>query len=1282
VDLEEAKKAIQRLSPDGLCLGRLLDLKGVVGGVVDKVVGAFLLGFFGVSPIGSLVGAGIAELAGKLLRWLLEKGGIAKNETIECLRNIVNAAKEASQYIDDERLRGVVEEVASKWGWDVDTFRRFVKTAAGKSVTEDEVKRMIEEALKRIEEELESIKRNIEEELRKIESKTEGSKIGIGIFFLNDVENGLLYGNFIVKGGVPKIKTQLGTAKNEPEIDLVDTGKFREVAEDVLSRLTRDGRVVLTGPRGIGKSTLATYVAWSSLLGGLGKVVLDKSMDAVIRVDSLNPGDAARLNNLIEATGRRFVVIYDPSPIEAYMEPESMGETRYDVESIKKTLMMLLRMRNARVVIVLPKELHDEVLKDAALKSVLDEVRKGIINVDLRDEGFLSEIVKRYSGCGDVSEHLVERIMDFDSYTLIAKYVGVWLRENKCQVKYVDEALRESTGEPKLFFAHYIWRAILRGNEDLARRVSVPLILHAAFGPIPEGVTYITKAVNEGGVWRLIDRDSLAKSKLEDLREVDLEPIAKWLSTLHEDLIGETLEELVGLRGEEARKQYIDHGFEDFIKALNWGYEKALEEVRGLGREIELKEVGISLILILTGERLKYALKPYTNCWRRAALIIGLALAGYPLVPKLPEGVIKSLGDDLRRCDIDNYLLIGNRISPLILVLIYVHRLSITIAFIDRYEEIINEVNKVFDNARERVGIYFIESFYVLGLDSIAAMLSEVIKPSDADLALYIALFAIRNVRLVSNVEPILRTLKPLHAKAPHRYLELLAHALYIGNLDHDTVEYVFNEVNNVLGRYGDEIEKHAWSLVYAITAYASLLRTYPRYFSDSEKASIVNRVADLLNKLGSINPHLSTIAWAYVLTPALEHEEIMELMKRKLRIDAVKKAEDVLGELNSLLGRIRELLSDEEFMRYVESSFIKADEETVKVIILVAILLLKHVLAIYRFYNYELNEAVELFREAAEGYREIGDYENYLANHNWALRVETVKSSLISDELVGGFQQLYEETFREIKPTASYLSLASTALGKYLVTLALTNKTNNAKKIGELLEEHWEILNANEEVSVLTRLTLNALLSLKGELSSELKRMLIIDPKELIETFESHMYGVFLPALKVAFDAIKPENGYKECESINDLTVIACMDAVSAVMGNNDAIERLRESLIHAYHNILEGGTLDLLRELGFDVKALVDEFKKLASGLNGKSLIQLIAPDDPMAQLALMLYALINGDEKLTKAHALYGAVAFSVKPLTRLFLDVYKACEKGCDLGNEDLRQAIAKLFLYYI
>jgi len=167
---------------------------------------------------------------------------------------------------------------------------------------------------------------------------------------------------------------------------------------------------------------------------------------------------------------------------------------------------------------------------------------------------------------------LVKGVMNFDSYTLVAKYVGIWLRERGCKVEDVDKALRESAGKPKLFFAHKIWGIILGKSMDLARKVSVPLILHAAFGPIPKGITYITKAVNKDGPWKLIDRNELAESKLEDLREDDLEPIAKWLSTRHEDLIEETLDELVGLRGEEARKSlHLPLDFKDFIKAFGLG---------------------------------------------------------------------------------------------------------------------------------------------------------------------------------------------------------------------------------------------------------------------------------------------------------------------------------------------------------------------------------------------------------------------------------------------------------------------------------------------------------------------------------------------------------------------------------------------------------------------------------------------------------------------------------------------------------------------------------------
>jgi len=127
--------------------------------------------------------------------------------------------------------------------------------------------------------------------------------------------------------------------------------------------LVKNGRVVLVGPRGIGKSTLATYVVWRSLRGSLGNMVLNEPVYAVIRVDSLNPGDALELNNLIKTAGRRFVVIYDPSPIKAYYKPEAMQVVEHGnksaknitlrelVEIVKNTLKELVEVRNAWVVL-------------------------------------------------------------------------------------------------------------------------------------------------------------------------------------------------------------------------------------------------------------------------------------------------------------------------------------------------------------------------------------------------------------------------------------------------------------------------------------------------------------------------------------------------------------------------------------------------------------------------------------------------------------------------------------------------------------------------------------------------------------------------------------------------------------------------------------------------------------------------------------------------------------------------------------------------------------------
>ena len=571
-----------------------------------QVIKAGLSFLLGIGDAVDITASSVVRFVELVVRWWRKEEN--KDKVIGGFVRLVRVAREVRNYLGDERFEAVVDEVAYEWGLNIEEFTITVTNIANiaerKQLTDEDIKKIINDNLE-----------SIEEELDKVKKMVKGHLAGVEVFFNDDLESGLLYDNFTVKDGVPKIKTWVGTAKDDLETDLVDVGEFRKVAEEVFSKLVKDGRVVLIGPRGIGKSTLATYVAWRSLLGGLGNMVLNEPVYAVIRVDSLNPGDALKLNNQIKTAGRRFVVIYDPSSVMAYYKPEAMQVVEHGtksdknatlrelIEIVKNTLKELMEVRNAWVVIILPSELYEQVQRgreeDVDLKQVLDNLERDVVTVNLKDEVFLREIIKRYSGCDDVSDDLVRRVMNFDSYTLVAKYAGIWLRERECKVEDVDKALRESADKPKLFFAHYIWGIILGKKMDLAKKVSVPLILHATFGPIPEGITYITKAVNKGGPWKLIDREIIAGSDLMDLWEADLVPIAKWLSMKHEDLIEETFKELVGLRGKEARKYYIDHGFKDLIKVLDWGYEEVLEELRKMGCEVNPEKIEENLRIFI-----------------------------------------------------------------------------------------------------------------------------------------------------------------------------------------------------------------------------------------------------------------------------------------------------------------------------------------------------------------------------------------------------------------------------------------------------------------------------------------------------------------------------------------------------------------------------------------------------------------------------------------------------------------------------------------------------------
>jgi hypothetical protein len=634
----------------------------------------------------------------------------------------------------------------------------------------------------------------------------------------------------------------------------------------------------------------------------------------------------------------------------------------------------------------------------------------------------------------------------------------------------------------------------------------------------------------------------------------------------------------------------------------------------------------------------------------------------------------------LRECGVDDYLLVDDIIPPLMWYLILTYVRVLTEAFIDRYNEAVGEVKRVCDAVRDR-GISGAERFYGLGLASIiayAAGSGKVVESGSADAALHIASFAILDVASADLIMPILSALRPLRAEAPHRYLELLALASNMENLDRGTARYVFDKLNYVLNIYGNVVKGHAWSLVHAIIAYAGLLGKYFNHFNREEIESAVRKIADLLNELGRFKSSLGVIAWAHALAPALGSEYVRVLMEKALSIDVVDKANEVLEKLSKLRGKVQELMNDKEFMGYIKSKSVKANEKAVKTAILDTVSFLRHALARYRFYNDELKEAEELFNEAAEESREIGDYKNYLTARGWVLRVDAIKGSLVGDELVKKFQQLYEETFSKehFMPTARYLSIALHVLGDYFVSLALIN---DVKEIRKSLEEHLWMLNADKQASVLTRLVLNALLGSKDrkdQLGSELEGKLSVNPEELINAFRSHMHSESLPALRVALGIVKPEDGVTMCVPIND-----SIKGERMVCGDS-AIEWLRWGLVDDFRESLieEFGRL---KELGVNADKLLnmfDEFMELVNGLDGKSLVQLIAPASSRALLALMLHALINRNKNLAKAHVLRGIVeATGSKLFTKLLFETYKVC---CDLNNEEFRRAIARLFFYHV
>jgi len=1172
----------------------------------------------------------------------------------------------------NELGRLLVYRVAYAMGMGYDEAKKALMDITGLSI--DELERRVNE-----------LEKKINELEKKIELFRQEVPAGIVTADVGEFAKGRIYPNVKVENGELRVRVEDGYHS------IVRAGKFNELVNEVRDRLLKQGFVVVVGPKGIGKSTLAAAVIWELFMNG--------DIGLVARVDVLNDDNYSRFKTFIENYSEelvnyfgRLLIPYDPVSTEAYerADIDVKAHIQANIERTIKDLMNAIKSISSEAskpltLIVIPSDVYNTLSEERRneLEGYRLDVSQGLINTE-----FLAELIKEYTrtksnpnGCALSDRELSElagELAKFDSgHALIARLIGEELARSNCDVGKIGELINNAKSKAEAFIILHI-NGLFKVHEDsdTAKALVEVFALRKPFiNLVRPGDPILTQ-----GIVELIGEERSAKI----LYDAEGGELRGWLAHRQHDLIEEAIKKLLKCivsEGEECKE------LGDALKP--WKTIGVMELLMEVSEKVSSADGAVKYFASNYGEKLTNTLKVFSNeCWKRAALIIGHALAGIPTVPgpedlsvfvpeDLRKSVVESLGDALKRCGVDYYLLVGDKIPPIITGLVIrglAYTPALAWAFIDKYNEAIGEVNRILNIARGRDSIYSAESFYGLGLALIianAAGLGRDVKPGDADIALRIASFAL-NVALPDFIESVLGALEPLRDKTPHRYLRLLALTSDMEILDLITVRYIFDKLNEILDNYGDVVRGYAWSLIYAIYAYANLLRRYIIHFNSEEVGDMVGRVVDLLNELGRFKTSLGVIAWALALTPALQHEGVRGLMEEKLGIDVVGKVSEVLEKLNDMREKVQELMRDEEFMSYIESRFVKADEETVKKEILEAALLLKHELAHYRLDNNKLIEARDLFNEAAKEYREIGDYRNYLVDSSWVLRVEAIKDSSVGKELVDGFRQLYEETFNveHFKPTPTYLSTALLILGNYLVSLALINDVEGIRK---LPEEHWRVLNVDERVSVLTRLMLNALLGPRGGLSGELEGKLGVNPEELIKAFESDMYSNFLPALRVAFKMKSPEDGIKLCEEFND---VVCIDGVLAVKGNSVAVKQLREAVINAFNAFNNS-----LKGLGSDVESLINEneFRGLVSGLDGKSLAQLIAPGSSRAQLALMLHALINGNKELAKALALKGAIYSSSKLLRRLYLEVYKAC---CDLKSESFRLAIARLYFYHI
>jgi KaiC/GvpD/RAD55 family RecA-like ATPase len=833
----------------------------------------------------------------------------------------------------------------------------------------DRLRSMIDDINKRLTE--------VEEKVNKLEKRMEMLKqevrADITVVNRDEFGRGQLYPNIEVEEGELRIKVDIGSGHYR----VVEERALKTALEKITDKLKNGSTVVLTGPRGIGKSTLSALAIWRLL--DAGEVGLVVRVNELVKKDRIYSFDTFIDNYLKEFRNifGKLLILYDPSSTEMYGEEGKVSIPARITDTIEILLKIVNRIKDSPALIILPSDIYNALSEE--MKKSLEQYE---FKVKLSDVKFLGEIIREYSGkCKDkLNENelneLASKVAEYkEGYTLIARLVGMELTKSDCNLDDIKRIIDESEHKANAFIAGIInkWFNVIDDNGEINReRINVLAEILAIRRPFAKsrnpGDPILTK-----GIVRLIESVNGSKELMSG-------EMVNWLIRRSHDLIENTIERL--LDGEDLGE--------------------ATEPWRSISvPKITNEGEAVKHFIEKYGEKFFKELSNFSDCWRRATLIIGHALTWNLKLPDKDRYSNNAIVDILNPCGIDDYLLVDNKIPYFVYALVaYLHisgSSPFARIFANEYKNAIEEAKKLLEIWRRRSNEF--EARYAHGLALIvaeAARLGKAINEDDADVILKTTLTAVEltNQIYVNYVKYILEALEPLRDKAPQQYLKILSIAPKM-KVNKDTVMFIYNEVNYILSNFFNRFMELVWPLATAVEVYSAMLH-YSRYFKDEDTdekvENIVKSMCTLLNALKKKSNELATIAEVYVLGSALEDSKFRDLISKYCSVkDLVTRAFEVRKSLRELGNRSDELLKNEYFMNW--STFVNGiSQQEIRIFITVMGAYLTSSLAMYKLEKSEFDEASKLFNEAVnealEALRSVEDWKNYIINHAWLIYV------------------------------------------------------------------------------------------------------------------------------------------------------------------------------------------------------------------------------------------------------------------------------------------------------